>query len=139
MKRGSTIAVVAVSAGILAAASVAGVAVVNASGHSPDPATVITVADDAAVIDTPTVAAPTILPAGELPTVDIPAATPAPKPTPTAEPTPTRTASSAPAPRSTSDEPAAPQTSYGDDDEEAEHGSTSAEDEGHDEHDGDDD
>ena len=96
MKRGSTIAVVAVSTGILAASAIAGVAVVNASNRSPEPATVAVIADPAAVI-----ADAGALPAVSLPTADLPTVTVPPVPT---------------APRSTA--PQAPVTAPADDDDE---------------------
>lgn len=88
MKRGSTIAVVAVSTGILAASAIAGVAVVSASNRSPEPATVAVIADPAAVIASAGALPAVSLPTADLPTVTVPTAAPrsaAPQPVATAD------------------------------------------------------
>lgn len=75
MQRSSAIALIAVTAGVLVAGSVAAVAVINAASTSPEPATVAAVADPSALptasaFDTAPVDAPSFAP-GVLPSIEV--------------------------------------------------------------------
>lgn len=73
MKRSGTIAVIAVTAGVLVAGSAAAVAVVNAGSSAPEPPTLVAVVDPDAVV-APT-AGPSFVPA-PLPDISLPAIAP---------------------------------------------------------------